>query len=544
MFSVYTRLIGQEWLASILKEHVNAILANPNGYEIQPDKLGGEINPETIEANALNLQTLCGNFLNSITNGTDNCPLHLREICGHLYKEVKDSKIHHDKRYQMVGNFLMLRFLGPAIVSPETFGLVEESPSPEARRVLVLVSKTLQSIANGTTTGDASYMSVLAEFQKTNIHPWKKFIQVFCRKIPSLELYNQDNVDKPLNHEPFTTEAEKTAALKGLYEWMKPRMPDMEMALFTLQKEKVALKPSGGTLKERLSPGGDDFSDMTSINTVGSTSSTITLASTAGGTVGRTRVDKTLVKLTDLMSELEGAFPDPPPPPAGALNKVRARLASMGGDRPVNRERNGSGGSTGSKSRKRSSAGRLSVGRGDEPRRRGKSLTASDLAKVKDVVAPALAEYYGETPDGAKHSSKGSKNRKSKSSRGSNSRKRSNSQSPSRSPGRRIGAAGRAVLEAQTNGGDDDQVGAGLTPVILVSSTATSPPPGTTIGEDLEPGEISPEMIRAANDQEPLTTIIVSGRSRSRSRSGSIKKKRKGSKHRKKSAAGKKDNSL
>lgn len=46
-----------------------------------------------------------------------------------------------------VGSFVFLRLFCAAIVSPQAYGLLDEEPSSEARRVLVLVSKILQNSA-------------------------------------------------------------------------------------------------------------------------------------------------------------------------------------------------------------------------------------------------------------------------------------------------------------------------------------------------------------------------------------------------------------
>lgn len=63
----------------------------------------------------------------------------------------------------MVGSFVFLRFISPAIISPNTYGLINASPSTEQTRSLVLVMKALQSIVTGVPFDGSKeqYMTIL-----------------------------------------------------------------------------------------------------------------------------------------------------------------------------------------------------------------------------------------------------------------------------------------------------------------------------------------------------------------------------------------------
>jgi hypothetical protein len=66
-----------------------------------------------------------------------------------------------------VGGFFFLRFMCPAIISPEGFGVLADGQVllDEARRALVLVSKLLQNLANGKLFGSKeAYMVPMQEF--------------------------------------------------------------------------------------------------------------------------------------------------------------------------------------------------------------------------------------------------------------------------------------------------------------------------------------------------------------------------------------------
>ncbi len=74
-----------------------------------------------------------------------------------------------------------MRFLCPAIVSPDGFGVIPELPNPEHRRALILITKTLQNLANGVHFQDdrkEPYMVKMNRFIETNL---KKRTEVLDR---------------------------------------------------------------------------------------------------------------------------------------------------------------------------------------------------------------------------------------------------------------------------------------------------------------------------------------------------------------------------
>jgi len=80
-----------------------------------------------------------------------DCPYQIREMCYHLADSVQQK--YPNSTLKAVGAFFFLRFFCPALIDPQNFGIVEEPPSPEARRQLLLITKILQNIANGVRFG-------------------------------------------------------------------------------------------------------------------------------------------------------------------------------------------------------------------------------------------------------------------------------------------------------------------------------------------------------------------------------------------------------
>ena len=83
----------------------------------------------------------------------------------------------------------MLRYIAPALVTPEAFGLLgpDEVPSPRARSNLILIAKVLQNISNGLT------------FETTKKEEHMKPLDDFVRaQFKLMELYYQSIAEDPL----------------------------------------------------------------------------------------------------------------------------------------------------------------------------------------------------------------------------------------------------------------------------------------------------------------------------------------------------------
>jgi len=66
----------------------------------------------------------------------------------------------------LIGGFYLLRFVNPAVVTPQAFMLVDTKLSANTRRNLTLLAKILQNLANNTQFGGVKefYMAPLNDF--------------------------------------------------------------------------------------------------------------------------------------------------------------------------------------------------------------------------------------------------------------------------------------------------------------------------------------------------------------------------------------------
>jgi len=110
------------------------------------------------------LDEIAGEFINALLASTENVPYGIRWICKQIRELVRVSHAHsmdlfctrlkqenNDNKQKkfpdatreqvcgLIGGFYLLRFINPAIVTPQAFMLVENTLSANTRRNLTLV---------------------------------------------------------------------------------------------------------------------------------------------------------------------------------------------------------------------------------------------------------------------------------------------------------------------------------------------------------------------------------------------------------------------
>jgi len=212
MMTTYTRRgPGQTYLKNVLSERINNLIDHKDlDLEINPlkvyEQMIKDIEEETgkpcdlpkgitqeaaqentdvqaIIAPRLNmLMEITGSFLSTIISSINQVPYGIRWICKQIrsltkrkYPDATDFNI-----CSLIGGFFFLRFVNPAIVTPQAYMLVESNPSPNPRRTLTLVAKLLQNLANKPTYSKEGYMLSLNPFVEQNKTRINKFLNDLC----------------------------------------------------------------------------------------------------------------------------------------------------------------------------------------------------------------------------------------------------------------------------------------------------------------------------------------------------------------------------
>lgn len=208
MMTCYTKLVGLPFLKTIIGPLVlDAFAAIDEGhvtYEIDPSKLplsgsgsgssdskkqapiatgsNGEVltaeQKDMLKQNVSDLKGLVHTFFDRILNSRAVMPKNFMEICHTLQTSTVDR--FPESRYFVIGGFLFLRYICPAVVAPDGYKLLTATISDKQRRMLVLVSKILQTIANERTFGEKEqYMMCMNQL----VNEYQGMVQYFFNQL-------------------------------------------------------------------------------------------------------------------------------------------------------------------------------------------------------------------------------------------------------------------------------------------------------------------------------------------------------------------------
>ncbi|KAJ3277475.1 glyceraldehyde-3-phosphate dehydrogenase 1 [Borealophlyctis nickersoniae] len=212
MMTTYTRRgPGQTYLKNVLSERINHLIEHMDlDLEINPlrvyDAMCADIEKETgkpsqlprgisVDEAALNpdvqaiiaprlvtLMEITESFLATISASIDQVPYGIRWICKQIrsltkrkYPEATEFNI-----CSLIGGFFFLRFVNPAIVTPQAYMLVDGNPQPRPRRTLTLVAKLLQNLANKPSYSKEKFMMALNPFVEQNKARINRFLNELC----------------------------------------------------------------------------------------------------------------------------------------------------------------------------------------------------------------------------------------------------------------------------------------------------------------------------------------------------------------------------
>lgn len=132
-----------------------------------PKDIVDEIIQGIIQPRIPRIEELIAELLDSLERHLEDVPYGIRWICKqtkHLVAE-RWPELPEEQQCSLVGGFFILRYLNPAIITPNAFGIIPQDVSLPgySRRNLTILAKVVQNLSNGVTfsTIKEAYMSVL-----------------------------------------------------------------------------------------------------------------------------------------------------------------------------------------------------------------------------------------------------------------------------------------------------------------------------------------------------------------------------------------------
>jgi len=140
IISYNSRKQGKQYIRKVLTDLIKDLINNPKAFGVGP---GGEPKIDL-------LSNYCDLFFNKILETVDDIPYGFRLICKNIHRLVHDRFKDNPKQlkyiWRAVGYYVFFRFVGLAIVRPDSFGVVtQEDISDTVALNLIAISKVLKT---------------------------------------------------------------------------------------------------------------------------------------------------------------------------------------------------------------------------------------------------------------------------------------------------------------------------------------------------------------------------------------------------------------
>ncbi|KAJ3122925.1 Ras GTPase activating protein ira2 [Nowakowskiella sp. JEL0407] len=206
LLTFYARAHGQGFLQSTLRPLLKDLVSRhpPLTFETDPNKLSPT---EDLDTNLKNLKIVSQAFLDAIILNQKSLPPAMSAVCA-MIARVVGAKI-PDAALTAVGSFIFLRFVCPAIISPEVHELViQPISSKELKRGLILIAKVIQSLANNVLLGlKENFMANFNDFLILNSPKVHGFLRDVAKSNPPT------TIELPLNSRPDELDIRRLHAL-------------------------------------------------------------------------------------------------------------------------------------------------------------------------------------------------------------------------------------------------------------------------------------------------------------------------------------------
>jgi len=139
------------------------------------DNLSDESTSAEIEANSYLVLLTLTNIFHRISKSYSRFPVYFINILKYVH-EVVERKFGPEVANKVVGAFVFLRFIGPSLSAPHLYGLLSDPPDSASQKILILLTKMIQHLANETFPGERQIeFQKLDEFISNNLDKLHRF---------------------------------------------------------------------------------------------------------------------------------------------------------------------------------------------------------------------------------------------------------------------------------------------------------------------------------------------------------------------------------
>ncbi|EJS44753.1 ira1p [Saccharomyces arboricola H-6] len=140
--SIYTRSRGNKYLIKTLAPVLQEIVDNKDSFEIDKMKPESESSEKMLDL----FEKYMTKLIDAITNSISDFPIELIDICKTIHDAA--SVNFPEYAYIAVGSFVFLRFIGPALVSPDSENIIIVTRAHD-RKPFITLARVIQTLANG-----------------------------------------------------------------------------------------------------------------------------------------------------------------------------------------------------------------------------------------------------------------------------------------------------------------------------------------------------------------------------------------------------------
>eukprot|EP00698_Gefionella_okellyi_P005606 TRINITY_DN1509_c0_g1_i2.p1 TRINITY_DN1509_c0_g1~~TRINITY_DN1509_c0_g1_i2.p1 ORF type:complete len:549 (+),score=114.24 TRINITY_DN1509_c0_g1_i2:113-1759(+) len=191
LVGAFVSVHGRTFIQNTLRVHVARIVREAAEYESQGLQSPCEIDPlklkegDDLYRNMQKLRDTAYKLLKALVDTACDWPPELRVITHQLQQAVMAK--FPEAQYSAVGGLVFLRFICPALLTPQSFGLLDTPPSANARRSFVLCAKLLQNLASDVEFGDKEqFMVCMNDFIVLHQATLRQFLDSLVTNPPSV----------------------------------------------------------------------------------------------------------------------------------------------------------------------------------------------------------------------------------------------------------------------------------------------------------------------------------------------------------------------